>query len=73
MELSHTSSPPFKPIKTDQAKQPEEQQPAETFPTTEEPRPISPSTSENQHPAHNVPPTFSIMDEVKNYNELRKL
>ncbi|KAH0946869.1 hypothetical protein HN011_011953 [Eciton burchellii] len=55
------------------ASQPEEQQPAETFPTTEEPRPIPPSTSEKQHPAHKVPNTFNIMDKVKNYNELRKL
>jgi hypothetical protein len=42
----------------------------ETFPTTEGPRPISPLTSENHrsqsasHHQHN---------EVKNYNELRKL
>jgi len=62
-----------RPIKTDQASQPEEQQPAETFPTTEELRPISPSTSENQYPAHKVPNTFNIMDEGKNYNKLRKL
>ncbi|KAH0944445.1 hypothetical protein HN011_009617, partial [Eciton burchellii] len=52
-----------RPMKTDRASQPEEQQPAETFPTTKEPRPIPPSTSENQHSAHKVPNTFNIMDE----------
>jgi hypothetical protein len=39
-----------RPIKTKQANQPEEQQPAKTFPTTEKPRHIHPSMSENQHP-----------------------
>jgi len=54
-----------RPIKTNQANQPEEQQPAKTFPTTEGPRHIHPSMSENQHPAHKVHHTFSIMDEGK--------
>ncbi|KAH0944993.1 hypothetical protein HN011_001178, partial [Eciton burchellii] len=52
--VTHLLFHPARPIKTNQANQPEEQQPAETFPTTEEPRPIPPSTSENQHPAHKV-------------------
>jgi hypothetical protein len=58
-----------KPIKTDQANQNEEQQQMETFPTTEEPRSISPLTPEDDRPAHKVPRTISMMDEVESYNE----
>jgi len=71
--VTHLLLHPARRIKTNQANQPEEQQPAKTFLTTEESGPITPSTSENQHPAHNVHHTFSILDEVKNYDELRKL
>jgi len=70
--VTHLLLHPARAIITNQANQPEEQQPAKIFPT-EEPRPIPPSTSENQHPAHKVHHTFSIKEEMKNYNELRKL
>jgi len=71
--VTHLHLHPARPIITNQANQPEEQQPAKIFPTTEEPRPIPPFTSENQHPAHKVHHTFSIMDVVKSNNELRKI
>jgi len=62
-----------KSIKTGQANQNENQQQIETFLTTKEPRYTSPSISEDHRPAHKVPHTISIMDEVKSYNELHKL
>jgi hypothetical protein len=70
--VTHLPLHPARPIIKYQANQSEEQHSAKIFPTTEEPRPIPPSTSDNQHPVHKVHDTFSIKDEVKNYNELRK-
>ncbi|KAH0944368.1 hypothetical protein HN011_001394, partial [Eciton burchellii] len=61
--VTHLLHHPARPIITNQANQPEERQPAEIFQTTEEPRPIPPSTSGNQHPVHKVHYTFRIKDE----------
>jgi hypothetical protein len=64
MEYRHFLFHFGKPIKAEQANQNEEYSQMETYPATEEPRPGSPSITEDQSHAPKVPQNIKIVDDV---------